>query len=109
MIENCTICSGIDWVATMLGAHMLAALNRTTGSAHSASSFLTKFTRLLTSNRRIRLGSNGFNRWRKRYRPYLPINSVCDNTCPFMARSSSFLLAPAFTSSLMSRACNLKK
>src|ERR1039458_8320153 len=45
--------------------------------------------------------------WKGRhYRPYLPIHSVCDSTCPFMARSRSFLLAPAFTSSLVSRAYN---
>jgi hypothetical protein len=37
----------------------LAALNRTTGSAQAGSSFFTKFTRLLTSNRRIKLGLNG--------------------------------------------------
>jgi hypothetical protein len=34
-----------------------------TGSAHAASSFFTKFTRLLTSYRRIKAGSNGFSRW----------------------------------------------
>jgi hypothetical protein len=39
-----------------------AALNRTTGSAQAGSSFFTKFTRLLTSYRRISAGSNGFNR-----------------------------------------------
>jgi len=39
--------------------HTLAALNRTTGSEHAASSFFTKFTRLLISYRRIRMGSNG--------------------------------------------------
>ena len=29
-------------------------------------------------------------------RAYLPTNSACAKMCPFMARSSSFLLAPAF-------------
>lgn len=43
------------------------------------------------------------------YRPYLPISSASDNTCPFMARSSSFLAAPAFRLSLMPRAYSLKK
>ena len=40
----------------------MAALDLSTGSAHAGSSFFTKFTRMLTSYRRIRLGSNGFSR-----------------------------------------------
>jgi hypothetical protein len=40
----------------------LSALNLATDSAQAGSSFLTKFTRLLTSYRRIRLGSNGLSR-----------------------------------------------
>jgi hypothetical protein len=42
--------------------HTPAAACRTTGSAHAASLFFTRFTRLLTSYRRINAGSNGFNR-----------------------------------------------
>jgi hypothetical protein len=39
-----------------------AAFNLTTGSAHAASLFFTRFTRLLTSYRCINAGSNGFSR-----------------------------------------------
>ncbi len=41
---------------------LFASASRTTGSAHAASLFFTKFTRLLTSYRRISAGLNGFSR-----------------------------------------------
>jgi hypothetical protein len=37
----------------------MAALNLATASAHAGSSFLTRFTLVLTSKRRISAGSNG--------------------------------------------------
>lgn len=43
------------------GAHTPAVSALTTSSAHVGSSFWTRFTRLLTSYRRINVGSNGFS------------------------------------------------
>src|SRR6266568_7840100 len=42
-------------------------------------------------------------------RPYLPMSSACARMCPFMARSTSAFVAPAFKPSFVSRAYSLKK
>jgi hypothetical protein len=48
----------VDQVVATAHGHPPATVARTTGSTHAASSFFTRFTRLLTSYRRINAGLN---------------------------------------------------